>query len=485
MTIPTNGLDFYLPFDADMDEKIHSLTGTLSSSSAATYFMLSSDTAVGKFLRYIKTQGSSSYYLKYPGSESLMQYGTGDFSLSFWMRAPDWGNFTHVVFEKKYNDDYDGFVVFKVLAPLNLCCRLRKGSGEDSVDILTASAANSDKFIHWCFIRDAGGGRWYCNGLQEATSGELINECIEGGCNVDPGRAIGVNVSNSEIFKIGYSASWSSKQAVFDLKALRIYNRALSDSEITELSQEFSATGGSLDTVLSALDGARDALVTAINAKGGSLADNATLYQCAETVGSLSGGTSAEYYKCASVAEPGTLSVNIPNNAELSGVYTYNSSNGRYVNTNGAFFLHDGNYWVLVGTNGYYYCQSDEIASGTTPVDATGWKLSSGSMDAIDMTVTIPSTWSGYKAVFDSTAGTWSFESDVTEGLTYTSVTPIVGGIYSSDALVKVEYLYTSALFFDGFTFEDQLASTNGYLSLEESPTPVYVEHDNGKALSF
>ena len=94
-------------------------------------------------------------------------------------------------------------------------------------------------------------------------------------------------------------------------------------------------------------------------------------------------------------------------------------------------------------------------------------------------------TWSGYKAVFDSTAGTWSFESDVTEGLTYTSVTPIVGSIYSADALVKVEYLYTSALFFDGFTFEDQLASTNGYLSLEESPTPVYVEHDNGKALSF
>lgn len=158
------------------------------------------------------------------------------------------------MFEKKYNDDYDGFVVFKVLAPLNLCCRLRKGSGEDSVDILTASAANSDKFIHWCFIRDAGGGRWYCNGLQEATSGELINECIEGGCNVDPGRAIGVNVSNSEIFKIGYSASWSSKQAVFDLKALRIYNRALSDSEITELSQEFSGTS-SLDTVLVALDG--------------------------------------------------------------------------------------------------------------------------------------------------------------------------------------------------------------------------------------
>lgn len=99
-----------------------------------------------------------------------------------------------------------------------------------------------------------------------------------------------------------------------------------------------------LNDILTSMDGARDALVTAINAKGGSLADNATLYQCAEAVGSLSGGTSVEYYKCASVAGSDTLSVNIPNNAELSGVYTYNSSNGRYVNTNGAFFLHDGNY---------------------------------------------------------------------------------------------------------------------------------------------
>lgn len=56
-----------------------------------------------------------------------------------------------------------------------------------------------------------------------------------------------------------------------------------------------------LNDILTSMDGARDALVTAINAKGGSLADNATLYQCADAVGSLSGGTSAEYYKCTSV----------------------------------------------------------------------------------------------------------------------------------------------------------------------------------------
>lgn len=56
-----------------------------------------------------------------------------------------------------------------------------------------------------------------------------------------------------------------------------------------------------LNDILTSMDGARDALVTAINAKGGSLADNATFYQCADAVGSLSGGTSVEYYKCASV----------------------------------------------------------------------------------------------------------------------------------------------------------------------------------------
>ena len=52
-----------------------------------------------------------------------------------------------------------------------------------------------------------------------------------------------------------------------------------------------------LNDILTSMDGARDALVTAINAKGGSLADNATLYQCADAVGSLSGGGSSSFYK--------------------------------------------------------------------------------------------------------------------------------------------------------------------------------------------
>lgn len=228
MAIPTNGLDFYLPFDADMDEKIHSLTGTLSSSSAATYFMLSSDTA-GKFLRCIKTQGSSSYYLKYPGSESLMQYGTGDFSASFWLRSPNWSDFTQVVFEKKYNDSYDGFVVYSDGSEPVLDMRLRANTSSTNMDHFTETYCNSSVFLNWCFVRVGTVGYWYCNGVLDSTT---------------EGAAVG-SASSDELFKIGYSASWPSKQAVFDLKALRIYNRALTDSEIQELSKEFADEGTS------------------------------------------------------------------------------------------------------------------------------------------------------------------------------------------------------------------------------------------------
>lgn len=270
MTIPTNGLDFYLPFDADMDEKIHSLTGTLSSSSAATYFMLSSDTAVGKFLRCIKTQGSSSYYLKYPGSESLMQYGTGDFSVSFWLRSPNWSDFTQVVFEKKYNDSYDGFVVYADGSEPVLDMRIR-----NQADHFTKTYCNTSSFTHWCFVRVGTVGYWYCNGVLDSTT---------------EGETTG-SVSSDELFKIGYSASWTSKQAVFDLKALRIYNRALSDSEITELSQEFADEGTSGGTGV-VIDGLFLSTSKPTANQKGLLVNNKFFIPFAESSGS-SGDTSA------------------------------------------------------------------------------------------------------------------------------------------------------------------------------------------------
>lgn len=52
------------------------------------------------------------------------------------------------------------------------------------------------------------------------------------------------------------------------------------------------------------------------------------------------------------------------------------------------------------------------------------------------------STWSGYKAVFNSDTGTWSFSDTVTEGLNYSAVTPVPGFIYNADCTVLVKSLY-------------------------------------------
>ncbi len=436
MAMPTNGFDFYLPFDADMDEKIHSLTGTLSSSNAAKYFMLSSDTA-GKFLQCINTQGGNSYYLKYPGSESLMQYGTGDFSVSFWLRSPNWSYFMNVVFEKKYNDNQDGFVVYADGSEPVLDMRIR-----NQADHFTETYCNSSAFLHWCFVRVGTVGYWYCNGVLDSTT--------EG--------AVTGSVSNDELFKIGYSAAWTYKQAVFDLKALRIYNRALTDSEITELSKEFADEGTSGGTGV-VIDGLFLSTSKPTANQKGLLVNNKFFIPFAESSGS-SGGTSAEYYKCASVDTGGTviygktLVVSGAATSFYNGTYTLQDAtatgyNRVWVHSNEeyalSYFASESTEGVSSGFWGFYKISDPSNADYSCKFNTENpWDnptyisktYEEEVLSIIHPTSTTGNTWSGYKAVFDSTAGTWSFEDTVTEGLTYTSVTPVVGGIYSADALV-------------------------------------------------
>lgn len=95
-------------------------------------------------------------------------------------------------------------------------------------------------------------------------------------------------------------------------------------------------------------------------------------------------------------------------------------------------------------------------------------------------------TWSGYKAVFDSTAGTWSFESDVTEGLTYTSVTPQVGSTYNADATLTV--MLHGLLFSDiiaYYKFDDNLNNYVSQYGTATSSNTTYVDGKSGKALLF
>lgn len=201
-------------------------------------------------------------------------------------------------------------------------------------------------------------------------------------------------------------------------------------------------------------------------------------------------GTSAEYYKCASVSsgafQPKGYNLTMsfidvidfdyatePTVIQLTMTDTTKTGLDReWVSADGAYTLKkytspgEGYIsWGLYKDNGNtcsHYISSGLLDQNKITTDAEGnsvdqrepWEISqlyseAGFMDTktiswvVSEAATGAKTWSGYKAVFDSTAGTWSFESGVTSGLTYTSVTPVVGNIYSADALVIVSLLYT------------------------------------------
>lgn len=188
-------------------------------------------------------------------------------------------------------------------------------------------------------------------------------------------------------------------------------------------------------------------------------------------------GTSAEYYKCASVSaeaatpEGATFTMQLTLKAlsitstyhwvmdDTSKTGTERTWTGTVEGDSGTHTLHfNGTYWQVVDGLG----NTTATETADDPWDITNWHNADGgdvscTFSDVSSASTGSKTWSGYKAVFDSTAGTWSFESGVTEGLAYTSVTPIVGSIYSADALVTVSMLYDGTVTLPGCVFYAEL----------------------------
>lgn len=271
--------------------------------------------------------------------------------------------------------------------------------------------------------------------------------------------------------------------------------------------------------MLSALDGARDALVTAINAKGGSLAQDSTLYQCANAVNEISTGTDtsdatatasdilqdktayAKDEKITGTIPTVTASmsdnvVTVPKGYVKSAqtltvgtalnAFTITPAANAQVISKGSYLK--GEVTVAGDTN----LTAANIKSGVTIFNVAGTYEgeSTGGTSAeyykcasVD---TEAKTWSGYKAVFDSTAGTWGFEDMLTEGLTYTSVTPQVGSTYNADATLTV--MLHGLLFSDiiaYYKFDDNLNNYVGQYGTATSNNTTYVDGKSGKALLF
>ena len=214
--IPTKGLDFYLPLENDMNDTVNSLTGTQQ----RDYYSIQTDTysTIGKYLKCNNTSNTASYALHFDGSENLCQYGTGDFTISFWLHAPEWNSYREVIFSKKGTDSQTGIVIYRDTGRSNaITCRIGAGSS----DIWTTTDVANDKWVHWLYQRKDGVGYWYKNGALNAS-----------------GEQTGDSTNTSEKIYFGWNTQWSTA-GYFNLKSFRIYNRALSISEITALSNEF------------------------------------------------------------------------------------------------------------------------------------------------------------------------------------------------------------------------------------------------------
>lgn len=210
--IPTKGLDFYCPFQNSFDDQINGYHGV---GPGTSYFYTGNDTTsnIGNCLiaQCMKKQG-----INYNNTGDLFQYGTGDFSVSFWLQAPKWTSYSeNCVLSKKANDNDTGFVIYRDGGKPNYMTFRLPGT-----DCVTTTAVQNVKWVSWIFTRKSGTAYWYRNGILD------LSISCDG------------NASSTDLFRVGYHGQWNTK-AYYHLKALRIYNRALTLKQINDLSNEF------------------------------------------------------------------------------------------------------------------------------------------------------------------------------------------------------------------------------------------------------
>jgi hypothetical protein len=181
-------------------------TGTLNNFSKTT------SPVAGKIGQAMKFNGTNQYVSH--SSISAYNFGTGDFSVSFWMKpVSPWGSATtEGLIGQKTSDSFNGWQIYQDSGqPGKLNMRLTQQN-----NFLTTSTIPTGKWTYATFARKSGTTYWYLNGIQDST-----------GTNTS-------NISDTGSFYIGYAQTWSAYYSG-SLDDVRIYNRALSPQEVQQL----------------------------------------------------------------------------------------------------------------------------------------------------------------------------------------------------------------------------------------------------------
>jgi hypothetical protein len=159
----------------------------------------------------------SSQYLSHAHIPEL-DFGTGDFSVSFWIKpSGSWGGTTRGIIGQKSNDSAPGWQVYHDAGDTN-AVRLRLGDASGNGSDLMGVAVAPGVWTYVTVERKSGVLYGYSNGAPSGTS-------IADTKNVSGGSAN---------FNIGYADTWTAYYQG-SLDDVRIYNRALSAQEVAAL----------------------------------------------------------------------------------------------------------------------------------------------------------------------------------------------------------------------------------------------------------
>ena len=219
---PDADLIWHMDFTSGLYQPYSQITGTNGDSNN---FEIQTDNTMGSYLHCTKTGIEDiSQAVYWSGSQSYINNyltGTNDFSVSFWLKAPNWNDYGNNVVLCWKDDDYGTGAMFFA-------------DGSDSTKLnsrietnwwfLTNTNVQSSDWVHWVLVRDSSGARWYRNGVLDSSQDDESGE-------QSPQEAS--NVASLDI-NIGKCNAWECN-ARFDVTKMRIYNKALTTAEIADL----------------------------------------------------------------------------------------------------------------------------------------------------------------------------------------------------------------------------------------------------------